>query len=72
MELTRERADAWIGADAPVQDCRMALVLPSAMKEAVHQAASDTGQSVSRWSRRALVKALEEHHADQVGREERP
>ena len=62
--LSDETKERWIGADAKVQDGRVALVMPEEMKAAVTAQAVAEGMSVSRWARRALVAGLEAAHAD--------
>ena len=63
MVLSEETKRLWEGADAPIQDCRVALVMPTAMKQAVAEAAQAEGVSVSRWCRKVLINGLERRHA---------
>ena len=64
MVLSKDTAALWVGSDHPIQDCHLTLTLPSAMKQAVAEAAESKGVSMSRWTRQALVRDLEIWHAE--------
>ena len=64
-EVTIVDADRWVGSGR-VQDTRVALMMPTAMKEAIEAVAKRRKVSISRWCRGALVAGLEAEHAERA------